>query len=278
MHTQNGQLKIQTFCWTDDTRSKNFSVSHLFKICYVKSGSLLWEIGDTVYKAHAGDIAVLNNNEHRRFKKIYGGEPFSLTIIEFEPRFLFTSVFLPLFLNRPSSFKHIISAGGTVEIEALLREMGEENSARKPYFEEVIAAKLMNLVALIARITKLPVKNGCRMSEQMYDVLDYIGAHYTEDITLSQLAEIAHMSQGGFSKAFLRSNGIGVMQYIIRKRVAKAIYLLEHTNESVLNIAVECGFNNGASFYQAFKKNTGRTPKSFRAAFSSEADKMHTEP
>lgn len=278
MYTQNGKILFNSFFWTEETRSRSLSASHCLKICYVRSGRILWEIGDKVYEASRGDIAVLNNSERRRFKKIYGDEKFNLMMIEFEPRFLFTSMFRSLFFERKEPFEHIIHTDENDGLRRLFYEIEKENELRERYCEEIISSKLMNIIALLARKTELCVKDSGAVGERMYSVLDYIDTHYTETITLAQLAEMAHMSPSGFSKAFLRCNGIGVMQYIIRKRVARAVYLLEHTDEGVLNIAIECGFNNGASFYQAFKKITGRTPKSFRNAYEKDDDMRSREP
>lgn len=52
--------------------------------------------------------------------------------------------------------------------------------------------------------------------------------------------------------------------YINIKRIDKAISLLSTTDETILNIATQCGFNNSANFNRIFKKITQLTPKQYR--------------
>jgi len=53
--------------------------------------------------------------------------------------------------------------------------------------------------------------------------------------------------------------------YINDARIAAAKQQLQHTDDSVLNIAMAVGFNARSSFYKAFKASTGLTPAQFRA-------------
>lgn len=58
--------------------------------------------------------------------------------------------------------------------------------------------------------------------------------------------------------------GMGMTQYVMHKRINKAIHLLQTSPKNVLDIAYDCGFNTRASFYKAFKKITNKSPKDYR--------------
>ena len=94
----------------------------------------------------------------------------------------------------------------------------------------------------------------------MLEILDYIDTHITSDISLSRLASRTGLTESSFSRRFSRLNGISFKQYVIAKRIARAVMLLRTTNMKMVNIALECGFNNTASFYKAFKKVTNLNP------------------
>lgn len=57
---------------------------------------------------------------------------------------------------------------------------------------------------------------------------------------------------------------MGFARYVMQKRVYLAVYLLQNSDKNFLDIALECGFHNGAGFYKAFQKVTSRNPKDFR--------------
>jgi len=67
-----------------------------------------------------------------------------------------------------------------------------------------------------------------------------------------------------FSTFFKKYNGLSPIDYIIRKRITRAIEFLRATDKTILEISGICGFNNSANFNKMFKKITGTTPSSYR--------------
>ena len=58
-------------------------------------------------------------------------------------------------------------------------------------------------------------------------------------------------------------NGISYKQYVISKKIDRAIFLLKTTNMKIVDIALDCGFDSVSGFYDAFKRKTGTTPNEF---------------
>ena len=52
--------------------------------------------------------------------------------------------------------------------------------------------------------------------------------------------------------------------YVNIKRIEKSLGLLKNTDDTVLSVAAECGYNNTANFNRIFKKITGLTPAEYR--------------
>ena len=84
------------------------------------------------------------------------------------------------------------------------------------------------------------------------------------DLSQQQVADLVNMSTTGFSRYFTKCMGVGFAGYIMQKRIQFAIHLLKTSDKTVLEIALECGFNNTASFYKAFKKVTNLNPGDYR--------------
>ncbi len=92
----------------------------------------------------------------------------------------------------------------------------------------------------------------------------YIQNHYTENITLSQLAEFTHFSPGYLSRLFNHRMGMTLRSYINKIRVENAAHMLRFSRRGVNDIALDCGFRNLSHFHRIFKEHTGTTPKGIR--------------
>ncbi len=95
--------------------------------------------------------------------------------------------------------------------------------------------------------------------------LDYIAAHYTEDIPFADLCAAA----GGVSKQYLcrifkNNTGLRPVEFIMRSRIAAARSMLERSEASIADVAEAVGFRNTSYFYRTFKKFTGISPNAYR--------------
>ena len=96
-------------------------------------------------------------------------------------------------------------------------------------------------------------------------VYDYVNQHLCERITLQAVAELVHLSPNYFSHLFKASSGISLWDYITARRVERAVGLIcSNSTLTVLQIALDCGFNSTVHFNKAFKKHTGLTPNQLR--------------
>ncbi|EES74953.1 MULTISPECIES: AraC family transcriptional regulator [Paenibacillus] len=100
--------------------------------------------------------------------------------------------------------------------------------------------------------------------ERVDQVCKYIDAHLHHKLNLDQLAELSHFSKYHFSRIFASVTGETPFAYITKQRLARAAAYLRETNQSVLEIALGCGFESASSFNAAFKKHFGRTPTEMR--------------
>ena len=92
----------------------------------------------------------------------------------------------------------------------------------------------------------------------------FIDGHYSEKITLRQLAESTGLSQPVFSRLFKRITQTTPIQYITENRLNRARKLLADTNKTLADIAAETGFYDEAHFVRTFKDSRGLTPGAYR--------------
>lgn len=105
-------------------------------------------------------------------------------------------------------------------------------------------------------------KNG--WSVRIKPVLEYIEDHYGEQLSLDILSTVAGMNARYFCKVFYSLTNTTPMNYVNFFRIEQASFLLDSTDMSITEIAVNCGFWESSYFTKVFKKFKGTTPHLYR--------------
>lgn len=118
-------------------------------------------------------------------------------------------------------------------------------------------------------ITKAFLENLLRVeddeaNELIAQVKRYINEHLTEEISVAGIAAHFYLSPNYFSRLFKRIINEGCNEYIVRKRIEKAEYLLDTTNMKIGRIAQEVGYRDTNYFSLAFKRHMGMSPGQYR--------------
>lgn len=91
-------------------------------------------------------------------------------------------------------------------------------------------------------------------------VIQYIDQNLEQELSIDALCEEFFISSAQLSRIVKKVSGVSVGQYITVKRLAKAQYLILKGHKPT-QICAACGYPNYASFYRAYTKHFGRTPK-----------------
>lgn len=94
--------------------------------------------------------------------------------------------------------------------------------------------------------------------------VDYIGGHYTEDLSMNEVAAKFNFSPAYFSRLFKKETGHSFVSYLTLVRILRSIKLLRQTDQSIEQIGMEIGFNTPNYFSATFKKEIGLTPSQYR--------------
>lgn len=95
-------------------------------------------------------------------------------------------------------------------------------------------------------------------------VLTRIDSDLTADLSLKTQAELLNVNSSYLSTLFKKETGYTLTEYVNRKRMEHAIFLLNSTNMQVQMIAQYCGIPDVNYFTKTFKKLVGKTPKEYR--------------
>ncbi|MBA4030383.1 MAG: hypothetical protein C0478_05755 [Planctomyces sp.] len=97
------------------------------------------------------------------------------------------------------------------------------------------------------------------------DVLDYMKLNLGRDLGRDELARIAQVSPGHFSRLFSAKIGQSPTRHLLTLRLERAQELLkQEIHLSVIEISRICGFSDQANFYHAFRHHVGCSPAKFR--------------
>jgi AraC family transcriptional regulator len=107
---------------------------------------------------------------------------------------------------------------------------------------------------------------------QLNKVIEFIGKHLDDELTLTQLSDIACFSKYHFHRLFTAYTGLSLQQYIRWLRLKRAAHqLIVDKDQSIINIAIEAGFESHEAFSRAFKQTCGTSPSEFRQKSSWQA-------
>jgi len=95
----------------------------------------------------------------------------------------------------------------------------------------------------------------------------YIDCHITENIKLSEVAKLSHISPEHAIRIFKKKYGITPHQYIIESKIKIAKSMLTASNNSIAQIAEALSFSDPHNFSAQFQKHTGKRPSVFRKDF-----------
>ena len=147
----------------------------------------------------------------------------------------------------------------------MLAESESETPAGKLYAESLIQTLTLHLLKnySTAHLKQENIHGGLS-GYKLRRVQEYINAHLEEDLSLSEIAAAADLSQFHFARAFRVSTGLTPQQYLMRQRIERAKHLLAENDLPLVEISLQTGFKNQSHFTTLFRKYTKFTPKLWR--------------
>lgn len=103
-----------------------------------------------------------------------------------------------------------------------------------------------------------------RSLDKMKIILKYIERNYMEKISISEIADRVEFSESHFMRYFKENMGTSFIDYLREYRLTMAARLLVASDDTILSIAEEVGFDNLSYFNRVFKKHYGVTPSQYR--------------
>lgn len=241
-----------------------------YEITLVLHGKGKRFVGNHVGDFTEGDLVFLGPNLPHWFRKENNEDTGGTLVIHFQEDFLGQA-----FPHIPEMQK-ILQLFDRSKMGVLLNGSSREMIAQQ--MNTVYEAEGMHrLVALLQLFTTLadtdeyellssPDVSGqnARDSDRLNKVFEYVMNHFTENIHLEKVAEIANMSYSGFCRYFKNRTKKNFSHFVNEIRIGYACQRLMESDVSVSSVCYECGFNNLTNFNEQFKKIIKLTPHQFK--------------
>lgn len=242
------------------------------EIIYIREGVLHVWIDGCDYRGQAGSIFLVNPRELHLMGSddlsvAYYTLLFPLELISFQTiDELDSSLLMPL-RSGQLQLQHEIQTEGFSEplccfIEQIIHLNQEKASLHCQLKTRILLLEFLNLLVERGYLTE-PMFQGRHLSTQR-ELLTYVREHYTEKLSLDELALQFHMSPKYVSRYFKEHFHITFVDYVNYLRLTHAKRLLETTALQVIEIALCSGFPNVSYFIRLFKEKYGCTPLKYR--------------
>ena len=255
---------------------------NFIEIVYVVSGCATHIIGDREYPVKRGDVSIINPDEAHAFMSDKNSEEkFVAYDLMFTPDFLGSSspagddfsklansfLFYSLF-PESGDFKerfNLIADCG-YEISSIFEKIYDEYKAERRSYVNLIRLYVAEIVIRLSRKLEAEEENRITPAQKqlVMETVRYIEQNYSIKINADEIASKLFFNKNYISRLFRKETGLSIHEFVRNIRMKETCKRLENTNDTISDIASDCGFNDMKSFYQMFKAYTGKTPKAYR--------------
>lgn len=248
-----------------------------FEFGYIMGGSILYRTNQQEYLLEEGDGIFVNSGVLHALHPIGPIEKIRLQSQFFDKSFLAgaSGSLLDMQYLAPVQEQKALDAvplyGKNPKDAAFLRRMCEsaELGIRRERFFELrmrsIFSELWETVYSWAEQRQSQKQRfDVREDERIKSMMLYIQEHYSEKLTIQQIAAHIPVSERECHRLFQNCLGSTPFEYIAAHRLQKAQELLMYTDKSVLDIALETGFGTSSYFGKIFRQHYHMSPGQYR--------------
>lgn len=169
---------------------------------------------------------------------------------------------------RPSIGIHL-SPGQRIIVETTCKQLEKEYKEQEEGYRIAYEGLFQTLAVQLCRFcsdtsTAITNEQDRHHLLSLGKALAMMEQHFSEDLSVAELAELSGYSINHFSRLCYKLYGLPPRQYILQQRISLAATLLSTTDLSITAVAAQCGFDDPNYFCRAFKKKMSCSPSAFR--------------
>ena len=138
------------------------------------------------------------------------------------------------------------------------------SSSGRLYFESLAGQFATHVILTLLSQSEVATKCSQLSKHTLAQLIEFIEANLCEDLSLNALAEVVEMSPSQFRRAFKATVGQSPHSWLNKRRLERAKTLLTKTEQSIAQIALDCGFSSQSHMTTLFSRHLGTTPSRYR--------------
>lgn len=245
------------------------------ELFYIESGELKYRTPNAVEVFQAGSGGLINSNVlHMTEFQRYGGRNIQLIHL-FEPSLIAgphdglidRKYVVPLLTSRLEMIALHPEEPEQADILRLIRqafELTEEDFGYELLLREALARIWLKLLHLSPSALQKQPRSSDRSTEQIKRMLTYIHEHFSEKISVRDLAASAFLSERECYRVFQTCLHMTPVEYLRSFRLQQACRMLAEGKEPVTAVGYACGLGSPSYFGKCFRSHTGCTPLEYR--------------
>lgn len=243
------------------------------EIIYIKKGSLMCQLGLESEAVGQGDICIVPPGTLHGLRSMDGQSAEYENII-FDPEMLGSGAadlcaqryLMPLAAGRLLHQRILRFAdGGYGDVAAILTETETLCRDRTLAYELAVKAAMMQLIFHLMQLQPELPSAELPGTARLKQVLSYIQTEYARPLTVEEMAKYSGCSASHFMRWFRQMTGSSFVAYLNEHRLAEAARKLRSSEEKILTIAQDVGFESLSNFNRQFRIRYGVTPREYRA-------------
>lgn len=263
--------EIEDFKYRDNGKDSLINQRHFHNNCYeilhITSGTGVMMIRDKLYPLQSGSVFFINGTDaHCSIPEI--PENYIRSKIIFSRKLINNvlthadcTLWAETLFNTNSGVCVDFTPEQSAKLDALLLKLNENLK------ENTYDSKLKIILSILS-IMNMAIESKARyippLKNKMSELLEYINKNIDKKLSLDELCSKLHISKYYLCRTFKKTMDMTIFEYILVTRLSKAKQMLSESDNTVSDIAMNCGFCSFAYFSKVFKEQENIFPLQYR--------------
>lgn len=264
---------FELYYYDDRNLAKVAAHTHdYYEFYFFMEGDVSMQVGENTYPVRFGDAmlippqvphrAIIHNQDvpYRRFV-FWISKDFCENLRQISPNYTYAMNYVTTYKQYLCHLDRIAFTSLQSKMLRLLEEMQSDHFGKELQITLYVDDFVLNINRLVYNMVE--PKRRTNDASLYTNLMDYIEEHLDEELSLEKLADEFYVSKYHIAHVFKDNIGLSIHQYITKKRLSLCQEAIR-ARMNITDVYHTYGFGDYSSFYRAFKKEYGISPKEYR--------------